>query len=595
MIDGILIVDAKQTITLYNRRAAELLGWPQLHGKSIASIIENKSAETSPLLKALNLKHPIQRQIDSFQHSDGQSFWAETTLSELESQDMQGEWAISFHPVINTTQPIDPHSTIGQFFRSNHLFGMFYADVYGHILDVNTVFLNMVGYTREELLNTPIGWKELTPSQYMQQDQIALQNIKKYGTFTPYEKQFIKKDGTIMDVLIGPMMGEMNPEHGFAFVLDITQQKKFQRAASEGERLFKAMAECAPVLIWVCDTEMRVNYANQKLLDYLNCTYEEFANKSWIDFIHPDDVASTLEFLDIRTKHAPGSYEFEVRVIQSDGSFRWAINRGGAIIADDGSHIGWIGSVWDIHDRRLAEEANLEYAKQLERSNQELEQFATLSSHDLQEPLRKVMIFSDHLKQISQDKLCAEALDDLERIQRATGRMQRLIQDLLDLSKVTRRGAAYTKIFLREIFMEALAELSYHYQDAKSRVHIEGEAIIEADSNQIRQMLIQLLDNALKFHAPETPSHVQVTIKSNPDGFCSISLEDNGLGMNAEYLNKIFNTFVRLHPRKDDSGTGIGLRLVQKIVDRHNGTITVSSEPGQGSTFVVILPILQNT
>jgi two-component system CheB/CheR fusion protein len=309
--------------------------------------------------------------------------------------------------------------------------------------------------------------------------------------------------------------------------------------------------------------------------------------------MHPDDVESTLAFLDNRNKLPLADYEFEARVRRPDGSYRWVISRGGPIITEDGVHLGWSGSVWDIHDRKMAEEALLQYSKRLEVSNRELEQFATIASHDLQEPLRKVMMFSDHLRLIAQNELNAEALDDLERIQRGTRRMQRLIEDLLNLSRVTRRGEAFEPTDLQAVLTEVIAELSYNFPDVHSRVDVSGDAVIEADYNQIRQVFVQLLDNAMKFHLPGRPSKVQVNIETSRDGLCRVSISDNGLGIKPEYLDRIFNTFVRLHHSSHYPGTGIGLTLVQKIVERHNGNVTVSSEAGYGSTFTVILPVVQ--
>lgn len=232
----------------------------------------------------------------------------------------------------------------------------------------------------------------------------------------------------------------------------------------------------------------------------------------------------------------------------------------------------------------------LEYAARLSKSNEELEHFATIASHDLQEPLRKVLLFSDHLYKTEAHRLSQEGLDDLNKIQLAIDRMQHLINDLLDLSKVTRRGSSFQTIDLRTLVQEAITSLDYVYNDIQARVQLQGNMKIEGDYNQIRQMMIQLLDNALKFHKPETPSQVVITIQPQQNNQCRIDVRDNGLGMKAEHLDKIFEVFFRLHHSVQFPGTGIGLAIVKKIVERHNGNIAVTSSPGEGSVFTVRLP-----
>jgi light-regulated signal transduction histidine kinase (bacteriophytochrome) len=251
-----------------------------------------------------------------------------------------------------------------------------------------------------------------------------------------------------------------------------------------------------------------------------------------------------------------------------------------------------VGTGFDINDLREAQEKLTSYASKLEESNRDLEHFATIASHDLQEPLRKVLIFTDHLKKMEHASMSTEGLDDLERIQRATGKMQRLITDLLDLSRITRRGKAFQKVDLQASIKEVIAELSYGVKDIHSQVTLVGNGTVEADAAQIHQMLAQLLDNALKFHPIGKQSVVKIEIYPTKTD-CRIMVTDDGVGIKPEHLSRIFNTFVRLHHGEKYAGTGIGLALVKKIVERHNGSITVESAPEKGSTFTVTLPVVQ--
>jgi signal transduction histidine kinase len=171
--------------------------------------------------------------------------------------------------------------------------------------------------------------------------------------------------------------------------------------------------------------------------------------------------------------------------------------------------------------------------------------------------------------------------------------MQRLINDLLDLSRVTRRGQVFQKVNLIEVFKEVIAEFAYTYPDIKTQTQLNGDMSIDADWNQIHQLATQLLDNAFKFQKEGTKPAVSVTIQPD-NGQCRIIVTDNGIGMKEEHLSKIFDTFVRLHHGTEYPGTGIGLSLARKIVERHEGSISVNSTFGKGSTFTVTLPISPN-
>lgn len=234
------------------------------------------------------------------------------------------------------------------------------------------------------------------------------------------------------------------------------------------------------------------------------------------------------------------------------------------------------------------------YAGKLERSNRELEHFATITSHDLQAPLRKIRMFSDHLKKISSDTLSPEALDDIVRLERATARMQQLVSDLLNLSRVTRRGEPFRRVHLGKVIREAAADLNVQTKETGGQINITGDVELQADPGQLRQLMQNLIENALKYHRPDVPPQIDIVNEVIDGGQCRITVTDNGIGFEEKYLDRIFEVFQRLHSEASDyKGTGIGLAICQKIVERHGGTITARSTPGSGSTFQVVLPLLQ--
>jgi PAS domain S-box-containing protein len=237
--------------------------------------------------------------------------------------------------------------------------------------------------------------------------------------------------------------------------------------------------------------------------------------------------------------------------------------------------------------------------QELARSNEELQQFAFVASHDLQEPLRKIKTFGDRLKVTYGDILTPQGQDYLERMQNAASRMQTLIEDLLTLSRVTSRGEPFISVNLTHIVQEVISDLEIRIQQTGAVVEVQDLPTIDADPLQMRQLLQNLIGNALKFHRPETPPIVKVysqDLHSQSNQVASgeyfqLIIEDNGIGFEEKYLQRIFNVFQRLHGRSQYEGTGIGLAICKKIVERHHGSITASSQLGQGATFIVTLPI----
>jgi len=244
-------------------------------------------------------------------------------------------------------------------------------------------------------------------------------------------------------------------------------------------------------------------------------------------------------------------------------------------------------------------EKETQQRQELARSNQELQQFAFIASHDLQEPLRKIKTFGDRLKATCNDALTPQGKDYLERMQNAASRMQILIEDLLTLSRVTSRGEPFVSVNLTQIAQEVISDLEIRIQQTEGIVEVEDLPTIVADPLQMRQLLQNLIGNALKFHRPETPPIVKIysqdaQFQSNQflgSEYCQLIVEDNGIGFEQKYLERIFNVFQRLHGRSKYEGTGIGLAICKKIVERHCGTITARSQPGQGSDFIITLPI----
>ena len=239
----------------------------------------------------------------------------------------------------------------------------------------------------------------------------------------------------------------------------------------------------------------------------------------------------------------------------------------------------------------------------LVQSNRELEDFAAVASHDLQEPLRKVQSFVGYLRDEHSAGLNAEGRDYLDRIQNAATRMATLVTDLLAFSRISSKGKPFIPVNLNEVIAGVVSDLEARLAQTRGRVELLDLPTVASDPVQMRQLLQNLIGNALKFHRKEEAPVVRVSaeIIDSPDatgraqsgGTCRISVADNGIGFDEKYLDRVFTIFQRLHGRGDYEGTGIGLAICRKIVERHGGSITAQSKPGEGATFIVTMPLLQ--
>ena len=259
----------------------------------------------------------------------------------------------------------------------------------------------------------------------------------------------------------------------------------------------------------------------------------------------------------------------------------------------------------EITERKQAEERLKATAARLEHSNRELQDFAYVASHDLQEPLRKVQAFGDRLKAACSNSIGAEGRDYLERMQAAAKRMQSLIDDLLAFSRITTKANPFELADLNKIVGEVLSDLEVRIQQTNGQVDLGELPALDADPLQMRQLFQNLIVNALKFHQegrtpvvkirgqPSRPPTEASSGNDPTNGSCHITVEDNGIGFEEKYLDRIFVLFQRLHGRTAYEGTGIGLAICRKIADRHGGSITAKSTPGEGSTFIITLPLKQ--
>ena len=390
---------------------------------------------------------------------------------------------------------------------------------------------------------------------------------------------------------------------------DITVRKQAEEALARERSLLRTLIDNLPDCIYAKDAAGRKILANPADLKNLHCKTEaEAVGKTDFD-LFPRDIAEKFWADDQKVIQGQPVINREEYFLNDEGEKRWLLTSKLPLRDQNGKITGLVGIGSDITERKLAEEALVnsegklrQFTSQLERSNRELQDFAYVASHDLQEPLRKIVVFGERLKEQTAGKLDAQSSDYMERMQKAASRMQTLINDLLSFSRVTTKARPFIQVDLAEVAREVLADLEGRIEQVGGRVEVGTLPVIDAEALQMRQLLQNLIGNALKFRRPEEPPVVKVAaqIIDNPSPeadsgaamkLCRLTVSDNGIGFDEKYLDRIFNVFQRLHTRNEYEGTGMGLAIARKIAVFHHGDITAKSKPGSGATFIVTLPV----
>jgi PAS domain S-box-containing protein len=369
---------------------------------------------------------------------------------------------------------------------------------------------------------------------------------------------------------------------------DITERKQAVQALGESEQRFHSLADSMPQLVWTALPDGTVDYYNKRYLEYRQIKQLEGAVWEWAPVLHPDDADATVE----AWQHSVTTgqvYQIEHRVRMADGSYRWHLSRGIPVFDEQGNIIRWFGTATDIHEQKMTEEKLTTYAERLERSNRELEQFAFMASHDLQEPLRKIQVFGDLLAERA-ETLNARELEYVGRMRNAAGRMREMVSGLLQLSRVNTQGTPFLTVNLSQVTAGALSDHVEQIEKTHGVVEVAPLPTVTGDPLQLRQLMQNLIGNALKYHRLDEFPRVRIYAEQSAEDV-KIFVQDNGIGFEQENAERIFQPFQRLVGRSQFEGSGMGLAICRKIVERHGGEINVQSKPGEGTTFIVTLPI----
>ena len=383
-------------------------------------------------------------------------------------------------------------------------------------------------------------------------------------------------------------------------ILDATRIKEAELAAAASEaRTRDAIIESIPQAFALYDAnDLLVTWNTRFIALYPQLADAIVAGRAYVEIVRaelqrgidplPEGVEPEFRLYERLAQHHLANYTAERRL--PDG--RWILVNEHR--TKDGGTVILHTDISELKEREAA----------LARSNRELETFASIASHDLQEPLRKIDAFGDRLKRRYHDTLGDDGRMYVERMQSAVGRMRSLIEDLLDYSRITTKAKPFEQVRLADVLEEVKSDLQVAIETSMGTIEASALPVIDADRTQMRQLLQNIIANALKFRKPDVAPVISIDSRPAPfsrggtgaaDGgerVC-ITIADNGIGFDMKYAERIFGIFQRLHNRAEYEGTGVGLATCRKIVERHKGTLTVTSEPDVGTTFTIELPLKQ--
>jgi PAS domain S-box-containing protein len=432
--------------------------------------------------------------------------------------------------------------------------------------------------------------KELQPEEY----PVAIA-LRTGQTVEPVEMNIIRYDGSEGTVLVSaqPILDSEGQLTGVVGVnVDISDRKQVEEALQHSEVRFRQLADAMPQLVWTAEPDGKVDYYNQRYQEYHGILPNAQIGWDWAPVLHSDDVQATVEAWQ-RSVESGQTYQIEHRVRMRNGEYRWHLSRAVAGRDENGQIIKWFGTATDIHDVKQVEDVLKTYTVELERSNRDLQEFAFVVSHDLQEPLRKIETLGDMIAE-GANNLTEQQRDKFDRLRKSTGRMRHMIDGLLQLSRLSTRAQPFQQVDLSKIIEEVLSDLELRIKQAGGVIEVAELPVIEADPLQMRQLFQNLVGNALKFQPPGGKPHVKISSCQPTPVSVQISITDNGIGFDESQIETVFQPFKRLVGKSEYEGSGIGLAISRKIVERHGGEISARSMRGKGAAFIITLPISQN-
>lgn len=475
---------------------------------------------------------------------------------------------------------------------------------------VNERGLELWGRTYEQVINLPLAeaLPEVAAQGFVQiLSQVYSTGEAFKGDETPVELiRFGKPELVYLNFIYQPLRGDDNEVTGIIAVgVDVTDQVIARKKIEQSQKELDELANAVPQLVWVANPSGEIVYYNDRVSELSGARKKEDDTWYWEGLVHPDDRAIT-EHTWKQSLESGTLYQIEHRVQMKDGSYRWHLSRGVPFRDENGHILKWFGSATDIHVSReqatiLEEEVKHRTAElyqlnfSLQQSNTELQQFAHVASHDLKEPLRKIKTFTGRLAQDPGNSFTDKSKIFIDKVNSASDRMFSMIEGVLNYSVISTTEQRIEPVDLNEILQSIKNDLELPIEQKNATVHYSDLPKIEGSAVLLYQLFYNLVNNSLKFSQPAQPPVIRISALLPEDDreWAIIKVEDNGIGFEQEYAERIFESFARLNSKDQFEGTGLGLSLCRRIAERHGGTIYATGEPGVGASFIIRLPLIQ--
>lgn len=460
----------------------------------------------------------------------------------------------------------------------------------------NPMYLQLIG--KKDIIGKPV--KDVLPEVEVQGFIEILDSVYQTGkTFTANEmivKLDVNNTGKPVDKYLNfiyqPHIGSAGKPDGILFfTVDVTEQVMSRKKIEESEKEVRAIAESMPQIVWVTDGQGQNTYCNQQWVDYTGLTLLESLGSGWLIPFHEDDKSLAWTEWN-KAVNTLSEYAIECRLRKYDGSYTWWLIRGVPKINEKREILKWYGTCTEIEKIKQTEKRLKNQTNELENSNAELEQFAYITSHDLQEPLRMITSFMDQLKRKYIGQLDDKAHQYIEFAIDGAKRMKHIILDILEYSRAGKIKEELQNIDLKQILDEYKILRRKIIAEKKALFQVGNLPIITTYNTPFIQVVHNLIDNAIKYAKNDENPVVKISCIDR-NQFWEFCIEDNGIGIDEKFFTKIFVIFQRLHDRDNYSGTGIGLSIVKKQLESLGGKIWIVSKLNVGSKFYFTIPKLK--
>lgn len=467
----------------------------------------------------------------------------------------------------------------------------------------------------DEVMGKPLldVFPELRDQKYPE----LLNHVLETGVLHREKESFaiVRDEAFYLDYEYAPLREPDNTVTGIIVtVYDVTEKVIARKSLEEATQRLHLAMEATGLASWDLDLETRNILHTPRLAEIFgHDAGTRLSHEQMYKQVHPDHLEKIIKPA-LEKALRTGDYHYEASIIKADGSIGWIKTRGKVIYNEQRNPVKMIGTMQDITEekifsseleRQVKERTRelLEKNDELEKMNAELKSFAYVSSHDLQEPLRKIQVFADRIVQLEHENLSGRGKYYFEKIYRSAAVMRTLIKDLLSYSRASNNSLQYETVILADVNAEVKEEFREMIQEKDAIIHTNVQAAVTGIRFQLKQLFSNLLSNSLKFSTPGIQPRIEISgtvipantipapVQSNSQAFYHLQFSDNGIGFDPAYSEKIFDMFQRLNHRDKYEGTGIGLAIVKKIVDNHKGAIVASSQPGQGARFDIYLPL----